>query len=442
MSQIKNNTITTNKNSQVFGIFLIFTIGYWLITSGYPSFASASKIDDLKSQIDQRNQEMSGIEQEIKEYSEKIEQTSNEAKTLKNQIKSADITISKIGADIRLTQNRVHAASLRIEELSFNIGDLETKILEHKMAISESFRLLNEKETASVIEILLSYDNLSDFFSNLYDMENFEEGISSNLANLQELNKELNEEKDGVHKEKENSELLKSQLSDKQSIQKNIRQNKEDLLDSTKNKEAVYKKILDDRLKKKEALEDEIRVIEEELRVTIDPSLLPSSGTGALDWPLDEMVITQYFGNTPFATANPQVYSGRGHNGIDFRASIGTPAKAAGEGVVAGIGDTDKECAGVSYGKWVLIEHPNNLVTLYAHLSLIKVKKGDYVQKRQIIGYTGNSGYTTGPHLHFATFASGAVTVSQIKSKVCGTMMTLPIAPYNGYLNPLSYLNL
>ncbi|MFA4890076.1 MAG: peptidoglycan DD-metalloendopeptidase family protein [Candidatus Paceibacterota bacterium] len=76
-----------------------------------------------------------------------------------------------------------------------------------------------------------------------------------------------------------------------------------------------------------------------------------------------KIFITQYFGNTAFATANPQVYNGAGHNGIDFRAAVGAPIKAAKDGVVKGVGDTDKNCNGVSYGKWVLIEHPNNLLS-------------------------------------------------------------------------------
>ena len=87
------------------------------------------------------------------------------------------------------------------------------------------------------------------------------------------------------------------------------------------------------------------------------------------------------------------------------------------------------------------MEHDNNLSTLYAHLSLIRVDAGDAVQAGDLLGYSGNTGYSTGPHLHFAVFASKAVRVtSEYKSKICGTLLTLPLSPKNGYLNPLSYL--
>ncbi|MEK7614182.1 MAG: M23 family metallopeptidase, partial [Patescibacteria group bacterium] len=106
-------------------------------------------------------------------------------------------------------------------------------------------------------------------------------------------------------------------------------------------------------------------------------------------------------------------------------------------------GNTDNQCYGVSYGKWVLVRHTNGLSTLYAHLSLIKVSPGEAVQKGDILGYSGNTGYSTGPHLHFAVFASQAVHVSgptEYKSRICGTYLKIPVAPKSGYLNPLSYL--
>ena len=106
-----------------------------------------------------------------------------------------------------------------------------------------------------------------------------------------------------------------------------------------------------------------------------------------------------------------------------------------------GAGDTDKTCQGASYGKWILIEHDNGLSTLYAHLSLIKVSEGQIVTTSQLIGYTGNTGYSTGPHLHFTVYASQGVKVGSLKSKVagCGTYY-LPLASPNSYLNPLNYL--
>ncbi|MEK7090653.1 MAG: M23 family metallopeptidase, partial [Patescibacteria group bacterium] len=219
---------------------------------------------------------------------------------------------------------------------------------------------------------------------------------------------------------------------------------------------------LNKRIAKKEALELEIRAIEEEIRVTIDPALLPSPSSGILGFPLTTVslkscwdggenfknCLTQFFGNTAFATGNPQVYSGRGHNGVDFRAGTGEEVFASYDGQIRAVGNTDDQCRGVSYGRWILIDHPNNLSTLYAHLSRSVVTPGAQVKKGERIGYTGQTGYATGPHLHYAVFASLAVQITSLtpgnqyyyKSRICGTPLYLPISPQNGYLNPLSYL--
>lgn len=129
-----------------------------------------------------------------------------------------------------------------------------------------------------------------------------------------------------------------------------------------------------------------------------------------------------------------------GHNGTDIGVSIGTPIYAADAGVVLGTGNTDLTCPGASYGKWVFIQHPNGLSTIYAHLSLIKSEAGETVTRGELIGYSGATGYVTGPHLHFGVYASQGVKIMTMQSKVCGTTYTMPIADFKAYLNPLLYL--
>jgi len=397
-------------------------------------------IDALNLKINEKNQEMEKIKKEIEEYKDKLNTTSKESNDLKGQIKILESSLSKIKAEVKFSQNRIEAAKLSLQQLSINIRQTENNILKNQTEISETLRLINEADLNSLLEILLANNNLSDFFNNLNNIEKVEENMSINLNGLKELKGVLEKEKGGVSVEKINLETRKEEMLDREEIQKEIQNQKFGLLKQTQSKEQIYKKLLDNRIKKQRDLENEISKIEQQIKVVIDPNSLPKSARGVLAWPLSQNLITQYFGNTSFATQNPQVYGGMGHNGIDLRANVGTEIMASADGVVVGIGNTDAACRGVSYGKWILIEHNNNLSTLYTHLSLIKVKEGDIINEGQTVGYTGNTGYTTGPHLHFAVFAAKAVKVSVMQSKVCGTIMRLPIAPYNGYLNPLSYL--
>lgn len=93
---------------------------------------------------------------------------------------------------------------------------------------------------------------------------------------------------------------------------------------------------------------------------------------------------------------------GRAHEGIDLAAPIGTSVNAADGGVVTWVGTRG------SYGKLVMVDHGGGFVTYYGHLSKYLVKKGDKVYKGQKIAAVGNTGRSTGPHLHFEIRKNGS----------------------------------
>lgn len=90
------------------------------------------------------------------------------------------------------------------------------------------------------------------------------------------------------------------------------------------------------------------------------------------------------------------------HEGVDFMADVGTPIYAAGGGIVV----YSDSYAG--YGNMIEIDHGNGLISRYAHTSKIFTKVGDVVMKGQKIGLVGNTGRSTGPHLHFEVRFRGA----------------------------------
>ncbi|MBV5315706.1 MAG: M23 family metallopeptidase [Prolixibacteraceae bacterium] len=90
------------------------------------------------------------------------------------------------------------------------------------------------------------------------------------------------------------------------------------------------------------------------------------------------------------------------HYGMDFTAPIGTKVYATGDGVVK-----DVQSIGGGYGRWIMIDHGFDYKTMYAHLSGFNVKVGELVKRGQVIGYVGNSGTSTGPHLHYEVHKNG-----------------------------------
>ena len=78
---------------------------------------------------------------------------------------------------------------------------------------------------------------------------------------------------------------------------------------------------------------------------------------------------------------------------------------------------------------------------MYSHLSLIKVKKGDNIKRGQIVAYSGDTGYVTGPHLDFQVFASKAVNVGAIKSKICDRTLSYSLRLFIMKIVPAIYIS-
>jgi murein DD-endopeptidase MepM/ murein hydrolase activator NlpD len=167
------------------------------------------------------------------------------------------------------------------------------------------------------------------------------------------------------------------------------------------------------------------------LRLKIDPNAVPTKRKGVLNWPAPESArITQSYGGTSFALSGG--YKGKWHNGVDIGGATGSVIAAAEEGVVLAAGNQDLYCRRGAYGKFVVIKHPNNLVTLYAHMSKLNATAGQRVMRGETIGYMGNTGYSSGTHLHFTVY--DGTTFSMRGSRTCGPM------PSGGDMDPQPYL--
>jgi murein DD-endopeptidase MepM/ murein hydrolase activator NlpD len=116
-----------------------------------------------------------------------------------------------------------------------------------------------------------------------------------------------------------------------------------------------------------------------------------------LAWPT-QGTFTSGFG----MRADPFTGLPRFHNGIDLANRIGTPIRAAASGRVVHI-----ESQIGNYGRFVIVRHPDGFQTLYAHLQDFSVRTGQYVDRGQALGSMGNTGRSTGPHLHFSVIHNG-----------------------------------
>ncbi len=411
-----------------------------------PATSAAAKAG-LQQKIDQRTQDIKALEQEIAGYQSQINELGTQASSLSATIKSLQLTQKKLEADMKVTENRIAEKNLQIQRLGSQIVEKEGTISDNRRIIARSFSTLNEIGDKSLLELMLSKDSLSHTWDSLEGISTLQQGLTEHISNLQTAKTRLESNKKDTEKAKAELLSLSKQLgAQKKVIVANTEENNA-LLRETKNNQSTYTQLLNQRQEQKEAFEREVADLESSLKSSVASNAVPTTGTGVLSYPLEKVRITQYFGNTPFATKNAQIYNGQGHNGVDFAASIGTPVKSAASGIVIGSGNTDTVCPGASYGKWVLVKHNNGLTTVYAHLSYVSATVGQTVSRGETIAYSGYSGNVVprgprGAHLHFTVFVSDGVTVGSYKFKSCpgARAIEMPLLTKKGaYLNPLSY---
>lgn len=402
---------------------------------GTISFAETA--DEIQTKIDIANNNRKQLEAEIVKYQDQLKVINNQAVTLQNNIKTLDISTSKITTEVKLVENNIDKTTYTIVDTGLEINNKEKQISRDKLAIKAALKQINEADSQSVWEVLLSNQDLGDFWTDLEDIIQVQAKISDQVIAVQNIKVSLEQAKAKLEAKKAELEAYTKELSEQKQILQSTKKEKSNLLITTKNTEANYQKILKDKLALKEALDKEINSFESQLKLIIDPKSFPPAGKGILTWPLDSVFVTQNFGKT---SDSGRLYVSGTHNGVDFRAPIGTKIKSAGVGIVEGVGDTDPVCPGASYGKWVLIHYNNGLTSIYGHLSLISVKAGQKIGTGDIVGYSGNTGYSTGPHLHMSVLASQGVKISTLKSTVCRGTYTIPLADPKAYLDPLVYL--
>ncbi|MEK7480020.1 MAG: peptidoglycan DD-metalloendopeptidase family protein [Patescibacteria group bacterium] len=394
----------------------------------------AQSTEDIQKEIDGHNIQIAELNKEIAAYEKQLTEVGAKKQTLQSTLAQLDLSRKKLTAQINVTKNKISALQLEIQELSRGIAGKESSIEKDEAGLAESMRHLNETESRTLLEALLSSKSMSDVWQDMEASVLIQSKIKNDIDALSVQKQTLSNTK--VSTEAKRAELLKQQrnLVAQQGSLDATRKAQNELLAQTKSQESAYQALLAQKQAEKVAFEAALFELASKLQYTLDPSRVPPAGKGILRWPLDNVSITQQFGRT---SDSGRLYTSGTHDGVDFRASIGTPVRAALTGTVVEVNQgAVQNC---QYGKWVLIRHSNGLTTLYAHLSEIAVQKGEAVATGKVIGFAGTTGYATGPHLHFTVYLSDAVSLRQYTCK-SGRSTLIPIANPNAYLNPLSYL--
>lgn len=407
-----------------------------------PALAHAQTASELQQQINEHNAQIAALDKEIAQYQIQLDAVGSKKKTLQNTLSQLDLLIKKATASINSTKKKISTTQLEIQQLAKGIARKQTSIDTGSAGLMESLRRLNETEVQPLVIRVLSSEDISAAWVDVDAAQTLQSAIREQIAELATEKQSLSDTKAATEEKKALLVKQQSTLVAQQGSLNAQKKAQSELLAQTKSQESTYQSILAQKQGARASFEAALTDLKAQFQHVVNPSEILTAGKGILRWPLDNVRITQNFGNTAFAQSG--AYNGKGHNGMDFGASIGTPIKSALTGTVLGAGNTDTARGCYSFGKWVMIKHNNGLNTMYAHLSQINVSTGQSVATGDIIGYSGETGYATGPHLHFGVYVSSATQIVRLSQATnsatpCASAV-MPVAPLSGYLNPMNYL--
>lgn len=359
-------------------------------------------------------EELSRLEEQIEAYEGELTKKQGEITSLNNQIGIINARINKLNTEIKKTKNLVAITRLDIQKTQVAIDEATAAIDKNKATLAELLRAFHQLEGETVIERLLKYDNLSQVLSETQYLESLQARLTVVLDETRASKRLLESNEIVLKDKKQDLEEKNRELAVQESAEKGERAHKNTILSETREQEQRYQQLLS--AAEEEQAEFMKRLAEIEQQILIQQNFvayfkageIPKPGTKIFVSPQDNYVLTQPYGLTAYARRG--AYGGKGHNGIDIKAGLASPVKAAAGGKVAAKGAqsctnyVQRSCNGY-WGNWVAIEHPGGLVTLYAHLTKPSHKGiGEAVAVGEVIGYEGATGGVTGPHLHFSVY--------------------------------------
>ncbi|WP_082906445.1 murein hydrolase activator EnvC family protein [Phormidesmis priestleyi] len=358
-----------------------------LIWVAHPAFSQESgSLDELKQQQQQIDQQRSAVQKE-RDRVQKLE------KSAQSNLKGIRKTIQVTAAQLQANEAKLQKATQRLKKLQIALDSADRTYRQKQSATGSRLRFLQRQQKSHGWAVLLQSQSLNDFLDRRYQLRRVYKTDRKILINLKSEADRLDRQQTQVEQQKNQIALITQELL----AQK-----------SESEAQATYQNQVVDRLKTDrralEAAEAQLEKDSQGIGLLIQRRVAQERakngivvlGTGQMSYPNDGE-ITSGFG----WRMHPILGYQRFHSGVDFGADYGSTIRAADRGVVIFAGWYG------GYGNAVIIDHGNNITTLYGHSSGLYVSEGQAIERGQPIAAVGSTGLSTGPHLHFEVRQNG-----------------------------------
>lgn len=408
----------------VFALTILLTASLTLSSSGWNYIAHADTTKSYQDQIDAAKAKKEELEKNRKELEKKLEELNKQKENISAYIQELDEQTMALVEDIEILDTDISTSEQQLEETQIELEAVKLQEAEQYDTMKRRIRYMYENGETGFLDLFLGDGTLSDIFNQLeyraeitkYDNQllerynqtklqvmNVEALLTAQLEELASLKETREQELAAVTEmaEAKTAELLA--MAEAIGVDEEMLFNYWDEITQTgatieELEEMEAKRIAEEERKRKEEEERLRREAEERKKREEELAGLKwSQNIDNMLWPLPASGrITSPFG---IRTA-PTTGASTNHRGVDIGAPTGTDVVAALAGTV--IAATYNS----SSGYYIKIDHGGGVVTVYMHSSKLLVKKGDYVERGQVIMKVGSTGVSTGPHLHFGVYVN------------------------------------
>ncbi|HEU0051115.1 MAG TPA: peptidoglycan DD-metalloendopeptidase family protein [Patescibacteria group bacterium] len=362
------------------------------------------EVDSLNSQLKQKESRVNELDATISQYKQKIAQNESAVASLQNEVGLLDNRIQEKQLATEKTREQMTIASLRIDSLNKQIEIQQATIARREDAIAEYVRQIEEADSVSLLDVFLARPSISQFFARLEELKQIEQDLTDATRQIKENQAQLEAEKKDLEQQQKDLQIRKQELEKEQTDLEQDRSAKVSLVSVTQNKEEEFQRIVYELRQEQQSMSDDISNLKDSVKDkldSVDDAL--ARGDVLLDWPIPvRQGISARFHDPDYPFR--RFFE---HPGIDLPTPVGTPIRAAAGGYVAW------NKTGKQYGNYVMVIHPGGIATVYGHLSRFAAKADTYVERGDIIGYSGGqpgmpgAGLSTGPHVHFEVRQNG-----------------------------------
>ena len=362
------------------------------------------QIEDLNSEVKNKRSRVNELDSLIGSYQKKIREQENQQVSLQNEILILDNRVREKELRALRTKTEIETINLELDALDTLLKRQEERIYKQKDLAALLIRRIHQSDEVSLVDIFLTRPSLSSFFDSLEKIKRLERNVGDAVGDLKTARTHLEETKNLRNSRREELLAQENQLKNDQLKIQEEQSVKISLVSQTERNQQSFERMLYELRQEMQGVADDMARLEEQLKNKLDNvDQALARGDVLLNWPVSPARgITAVFHDTDYPFRH--LFE---HPGTDIRASVGTPVRAAAGGYVA----WNKKVS--MYGNYIMIIHPGGIATVYAHLSKFAVGADTYVERGQIIGYSGGmpgqdgAGLSTGPHLHFEVRQGG-----------------------------------